>query len=567
MSGQEMNSVSEVMIEDLKDLDDNEQAECIADHYASISNMYQPVKSEDFEEYLNEISSKPPNVGPYKVLKTIRKMRKNASTVKGDLPMKIISEFADDFTLPLTHIINSCLQQGKYPNIWKNEVVTPAPKVFPPERLKDLRKIAGLFNFSKIMDKILSEFLISDMAATRDKSQYGNEKGLSVQHYLIRMLHQILVNLDTNNQSQSFAVILNMIDWSQAFDRMSHRLGIQAFINNGVRSSLIPTLINFFQDRTMIVKWKGQFSTSRPLPGGGPQGGTLGNIEYTSQTNNNTDFLDANDKYKFIDDLSILEVVNLILQGISSYNSKQQVPSDIAIGNKFIHSDHLQSQGYLDKLSDWTSSKEMLLNCDKSKYMIFNFSRNYQFNTRLHMENSLLQQVTNTRLLGVIISDNLSWHLNTADLVKRSYQRMLILKKLYSFHIPVCDLINIYCLYVRSVAEQSSVVWGSSITQGQEFDLERVQKVALRIILDEMYVCYEDALQLTGLKTLKERRSDLSLNFAKKCTRKEETMSMFPLRTHIRETRNPQKYRVTPARTSRLVKSAIPYMQRQLNKC
>ena len=77
----------------------------------------------------------------------------------------------------------------------------------------------------------------------------------------------------------------------------------------------------------------------------------------------------VDDKFKFIDDLSLLDVINLILQGISSYNPKQQVPSDIAIGNKCLHSDHLQSQGYLDNLSDWTTSKEMKLNCDKSKYM------------------------------------------------------------------------------------------------------------------------------------------------------------------------------------------------------
>ena len=111
MSGQETNYQSDVLIEELSGLDDLQQAECIADHYASISNLYKPVKKEDFEDYLKNVSSKPPNIGPYKVLKSIKKMRKNAAKVKGDLPMKIISEFAADLTLPLTHIINACLQQ------------------------------------------------------------------------------------------------------------------------------------------------------------------------------------------------------------------------------------------------------------------------------------------------------------------------------------------------------------------------------------------------------------------------------------------------------------------------
>ena len=110
------------------------------------------------------------------------------------------------------------------------------------------------------------------------------------------MLHQILTNLDTNNQSESIAVLMGMIDWSQAFDRQSHKLGVQSFIDNGVRPALIPVLLNFFQDRTMQVKWKGKLSSSRSLPGGGPQGGTLGIIEYKSQSDDNTEFLGPDEK-------------------------------------------------------------------------------------------------------------------------------------------------------------------------------------------------------------------------------------------------------------------------------
>ena len=144
---------------------------------------------------------------------------------------------------------------------------------------------------------------------------------------------------------------------------------------------------------------------------------------------------------------------------------------------------------------------------------------------------------------------------------------MLILKKLYSFHVPTEDMVHIYCLYIRAILEQSCVVWGSSLTCGQEFDLERVQKVALRIILDDNYLSYQHALDLTGLPTLKERRAQLSLTFAKKCVKNEKTVDMFPLRKNGPNTRKPELYKVTGARTSRLAKSAIPSMQRLLNQC
>ena len=81
-----------------------------------------------------------------------------------------------------------------------------------------------------------------------------------------------------------------MIDWSQAFYRLDHTLGIKSFIKNGVRPSLIPILISFFQNREMRVKWMGLLSTVRPLPGGGPQGGTMEIEEYLSQNNDNVDF-------------------------------------------------------------------------------------------------------------------------------------------------------------------------------------------------------------------------------------------------------------------------------------
>ena len=84
------------------------------------------------------------------------------------------------------------------------------------------------------------------MAPSRDPSQYGNEKRISRHHYLIKLLNRVLTAVDTNSQKEAFAVIVQMIDWSQAFDRQSHELGIQSFLKNGVRHSLIPILVSFY---------------------------------------------------------------------------------------------------------------------------------------------------------------------------------------------------------------------------------------------------------------------------------------------------------------------------------
>ena len=163
-------------VDELIGLPDDAQAEKIADHYASISQEYKPVLAEDFPEYAKPSNIAPPKVTRSKVEKIVKSMNKKAAGVPGDVPMRIIAEFSYEFSKPLAHLINHCFSQGTYPKLWKMEFVTPVPKVFPPEKIKDLRKISGLMNFSKITDKVIAEYISEDMKDSRDRAQYGNQK-------------------------------------------------------------------------------------------------------------------------------------------------------------------------------------------------------------------------------------------------------------------------------------------------------------------------------------------------------------------------------------------------------
>ena len=90
------------------------------------------------------------------------------------------------------------------------------------------------------MEKLLAELIISDMAGKMDPAQYGNQRGISIQHYLINMLDRILHVLDSNSKRETVTVIANLIDWNNAFPRQCPKLGIESFIQNGVRPALIP---------------------------------------------------------------------------------------------------------------------------------------------------------------------------------------------------------------------------------------------------------------------------------------------------------------------------------------
>ena len=208
----------------------------------------------------------------------------------------------------------------------------------------------------------------------------------------------------------------------------------------------------------------------------------------------------------------------------------------------------------------------MKLNVEKSKVMVFNFTEQYQFATRLYLEDRLLDTIQQTKLLGTIIQSDLKWQENTDMLVKKAYQRMLLLHKLYSFNIADVDLVNIYVLYIRSLLEQNCQVWHYSITEEEKSDLERVQKVAVKIILQERYECYEQSLVELNLENLAQRRDKLCLKFAKKCLKHEQTKEMFPLNDDPEyDIRKKQKFYVQFAHTNRLRDSTIPQLQRVLN--
>ena len=196
------------------------------------------------------------------------------------------------------------------------------------------------------------------MKVNLDPAQYGNQKGISIEHYLINMIHRILSAVDNKGRRDTFAVIANFIDWNNAFPRQCPKLGIESFIRNGVRPSLIPVLINYFQNREMTVKWHGCFSTPKKINGGGPQGATIGILEYLSQSNNNADWIEDKDRFKFVDDLTILEIVDLLTVGLTSYNIKQHVPSDIPVHNQFIHPQNLKSQQWLQDINAWTINQK-----------------------------------------------------------------------------------------------------------------------------------------------------------------------------------------------------------------
>ena len=143
---------------------------------------------------------------------------------------------------------------------------------------------------------------------------------------------------------------------------------------------------------------------------------------------------------------------------------------------------------------------------------------------------------------------------------------MTILRKLYEFDIPREDLVQIYTMYIRSVLEYNSNVWFSAIRNEERDQLERVQKLACRIILKDDYNNYTQALHSLDLLSLSDRRQMLAKRFALKCVKDDRFKDLFPRNENNLGLRSSEKYLVKFCKNSRLQKSSIPSMQKLLNR-
>ena len=465
--------------------------------------------------------------------------------------------------MPLTHIINTALATGHYPALWKREYVMPIPKVREPLVIKDVRKIAGTSDYNKLLESFLKDIFVEDVLPNIDPKQFGGRKKTGTEHMIVALMDRVLSLLD-NNRTRS-AVIMAATDWAAAFDRGDPTKTTTKLIRLKLRASIVPLVISYMSGRSMSVKFNQSESGIYQLCGGFPQGSRIGQDCYQGASNDAADHIDKDDRFRYVDDLQILELI--MLTGIlHDYDIYSHVASDIPTDHLFLNPADTQIQSQLDQLAVWTDQNLMKLNPGKCDYLIL--SRTQQdFVTRLTVNGSKIDQKAATKILGCWIEEDPGkWERNTRELIKSAYSRITMLSKLKYVGVSTADLLDIYKLFVRSRAEYMSVVWHSSLTAAESKRIENVQKTSLKIILADRYTGYQSGLDLALLETLSARRTARCLAFAKRCLKNDQTKHFFPLNPDaLQDLRNPEKYTVNFSHTENYRNSTIPYCQRLLN--
>ena len=443
----------------------------------------------------------------------------------------------------------------------------------------DLRPIAMTAFFSKIMEQFIVSWLLEVLGDKMDFRQYGGTKGNSISHYLIEFLNFIL----HQQENESTAVLACLVDFSKAFNRQDHSILITKLSDMGVPGWLLRLVVAFLQNRKMKVKYKGKYSKLFSLPGGGPQGSLLGlflflilinDAGFSEQENNVGDMITRKKRIaelnvihmKYVDDLAVAEAVNMNtqLKNIPLQSRPQPDTFRARTGHKLNNEEsHVFKQ--LIEIQNYAESNKMKLNIQKTKLMLFNPCKTKDFMPEFSVNQNRVELIEQTKLLGVILSSDLSWAANTEYIVKRCLNKTWMLRRLKRLGASQDDLLEVYIKQVRSLAEYGVPVWNSSLTGEDIVSLERIQKTALHIILGDAYKSYNSALKNTGLEKLSDRRKKICLKFAKRALKHTKFSRWFKLNTKTDSRLKQPKFCPPVYRTERFKKSPISYLTSLLN--
>ena len=167
------------------------------------------------------------------------------------------------------------------------------------------------------------------------------------------------------------------------------------------------------------------------------------------------------------------------------------------------------------------------------------------------------------------MTDDLRWERNTEFICTKAYKRMWSLRRMKILNIEPYVILDVYTKEIRSILELAVPAWHSGLTKKQSDDIERIQKVAVKIILSDPQTgrcdySYTMGLVILDLEPLDVRREKLCRSFAKK-TLKSKHSNMFKPNRNPYTTRNKQEYFMQSCNTKRFYKSPLNYLTRLLN--
>ena len=390
---------------------------------------------------------------------------------------RILKELSEPLSLPLCDLFNFSLSSGKVPKIWKQANVTPIHKKDDPSDVSNYRPISLLSTVGKVLEKIVHKYLFNFFRNNNILTtlQSGFIPGDSTVNQLVDIYNTFCKALDEGKEVRAI-----FCDRSKAFDRVWHKGLLFKLRSAGISGSLLSWFTDYLHNRKQHVVLPGASSSWTSVGAGVPQGSILGPLLFLLYINDIVEDIDSSIRL-FADDTSLYIIVD----------------------NPILAAEKLNTD--LQKIHRWATQWLVSFNPAKSESLLISRKQIKLFHPPVMMSQNQINEVVYHKHLGVIFSNNCTWHSHIESIKSKSWKRINIMRKL-KFQLDRKSLQTIYFSFIRPLLEYADVVW-NNCTQYESEDIEKIHNEAARIVTGATKLAsIENLLLETGWETLESRR-------------------------------------------------------------
>ena len=481
--------------------DPNKITECLNNQFFKVFS--EPGNDNDFprpNEPLHkscEISEQA--FSPQSIYDALKSLDKSKSPGVDKLHPFILNESASGFSKVLSKIYTESYSTSVVPKSWRRANISPIFKKGLKTDPANYRPISLTSIPCKIIEKILKDFIMKHIFENKliNKCQHGFVRFKSCVTNLLETLDII-----TESLNLGFLVDLILLDFSKAFDLVSHAGLLLKLKSLGLDPKTIKWIESFLKDRKQRVVMGEIMSSWKDVLSGVPQGSVLGPLLFIIYINDMPDLIEHLCKL-FADDSKVIAV-------IKNYQDSERLQTD------------------LDKLVNWAQTWKMKFNHDKCKVMYFgkkNPKTVYKLNNYETGTQVALTETDNERDLGIQLSKDLKWNLQAKKAANKANSVLGMLKRTFMYW--NCDsLKTLYTTFVRPHLEYAASAWSPYLSKDIKI-LESVQRRATKLVPCLRTLSYEERLKRLGLSTLVDRRirGDMIQYF--KCVKGINTVNWF----------------------------------------
>ena len=391
-------------------------------------------------------------ISPNEVISIIDDLKDNGNKIN-TIATTVLVESKHILAPVICHLINLFVQQGYFPDKLKVGCITPIFKSGDRKKVNNYRPVCSLSPLSKIIEKVINNRMVNFLEDNElfSKTQFGFRKNMGTEAALSNYVDHLQ---DILNTTGNHAISI-FLDLSKAFDVIDHKILETKLYHYGFRGKFLEFILSFIKDRQYFVYINGKNSDTKTVNIGVPQGSTLGPLLFLLYINDMTNCSPDLFLTQFADDSTI------------TYSSNDLTLMKGKIEDEF------------GKVLEWLAANKLIINLTKTQLMVF--TNTHRTDTvSITVNNQTVQEVADTKFLGVILDNKLCWDAHIKHISKKISKSVSILKMLkYTF--PTRALKTLYYSLIYPYYNYCNLIWGSAANTHLN-SLILLQKKSIRII-------------------------------------------------------------------------------------